>query len=803
MANVSLGVTRGLGAGRICAIKTVSYGADDAEAEFLSRRFLEEAATASKLSHDNLVFVFDTGVINRELFLAMEFIEGRTLAAVLARGLEQGRPLPLGLTMFVGIEILTGLLYIHERGLVHRDVTPSNVMLSSTGAVKLLDFGLIRPSTQGQQTGYALKLGKPGYVAPEQFLGKAVDARSDLFSVGVLLWECLTGRRYIANGAARTTTTTFRPPHEVEPSVPEELGEILRLALADDPIDRYASAEEFLQDLNSHLAPGDYRRKLRTFMVERFGHELDRERKQRESLIEAVKEPQLAPDLGGVGPLVRPEGYIGTTLGERYEIKKVLAKGAMGLVFEGLHKEIGRRVAIKIPFFRGNADLQARFVREAHATNRINDERVVNITDAGMTPQGDAYVVMELIEGRSLEEVIASKKSLPPPEALDVAIQIARALEAAHEAGVVHRDLKPANIMLAETRDGTRVKILDFGVARILDDEAGESPFDGLTRPEVALGTPQYMAPEQIIAGSTVDGRADVYAAATVLYEMLTGVLPFEQRDAQELCEAKVHGLPVDVSQRRPLPLGLCQAVMGALEREPDARPRLASLWRSQLEALRPERRRETGTAPIVAGQRRRIRVGLPAVGIAALLVAGGVWGTRSGSRPVDTRGGPVLAPPTPAARSTEEVAAPPPTLEEVTVQAYKPPTEPETGIARRAPKARQGSAAHEPSAHPPGSDQQREAVQLLASAQHNFEIGNLLDCVFQAKRAARLGAGAPAFVVAGRAYLAMEEFGEAVKSFDAALVLDPGSSEAKRGLELARLGGRKDGEAGTRPVSD
>jgi serine/threonine protein kinase len=627
MAAVHLAVTGGIGAHRACAVKTVAYRPGERDAELLTNRFLEEAAAVTRLSHENLVYVFDAGIVERQLYLAMEFIEGRTVADLMAWSRKQKKPLPLAVVLSITIEVLNGLAYVHRQRLVHRDVSPSNVMVSVAGAVKLLDFGLARSTESAQHTGLGMKLGKAGYAAPEQMLGGTADARSDLYSVGVMLWELLAGRSLTPADGLRPRDIAFVSPSKYEPSAPPELDESLRLAMATSPDDRFATATEFATDLSRYLAPDDHRKQIRQFVEANFAEQLSQEKMHRESLVLLAAQQAAEPafDPKNVGPMSSPADYVGTVLDGRYELIRLVGSGSMGAVYEGNHKGIGRKVAIKIPFLHGSADLKERFIREARATNRISDPHVVDITDAGETPQGDAYVVMDFLEGRDLEKWNAERKIWPPDEAVDVVVQIARGLQAAHEAGVVHRDLKPSNVMMVETRQGPFAKVLDFGVAKLMQTET-EVPLDGLTRPETALGTPRYMAPEQIVEGRPVDARSDIYAAATILYEMLSGKSPYLETDTAALCWAKVNtpAKPLD-AQALQLPPSLCALVMEGLSVDPNLRPTTAAVWRSRLESTRPERRRGTSTLPVVVGTDRSKGNAwrLPVV-VAALAMAAG-----------------------------------------------------------------------------------------------------------------------------------------------------------------------------------
>jgi tRNA A-37 threonylcarbamoyl transferase component Bud32 len=225
---------------------------------------------------------------------------------------------------------------------------------------------------------------------------------------------------------------------------------------------------------------------------------------------------------------------LGQTVGN-YRITALLGEGGMGAVYLAEHPVIGRKAALKVihPQHARNPDVVARFVNEAVAINRIGHEHIVEVTDFGRTPAGDFYFIMEYLEGQPLAELISREAPLDPERALHIAAQIADALTACHAHGVIHRDLKPENVFLvAHGDDPTFVKVLDFGLAKLVDANGGAAHE---TRTGVVMGTPYYMSPEQCQGKSALDARTDVYALGVVVFEMLTGKLPFGGRGYGEV----------------------------------------------------------------------------------------------------------------------------------------------------------------------------------------------------------------------------------------------------------------------------
>jgi serine/threonine protein kinase len=221
---------------------------------------------------------------------------------------------------------------------------------------------------------------------------------------------------------------------------------------------------------------------------------------------------------------------IGTVLAGRYVVERRIGEGGMGLVYEGTHRDIDKRVAIKVlrDDLSRRPDVVARFRQEAKSASRIGHENIVDISDFGETARGASYFVMEFLEGEDLANVLGRESTIEPERACEIVLQCCRALSATHAKGIVHRDIKPENIFLT-TRDGETdfVKIVDFGIAKMSDIETDGAPGRKLTKTGMIFGTPEYMSPEQA-AGKELDHRVDVYALGIILYECITGRVPFE-----------------------------------------------------------------------------------------------------------------------------------------------------------------------------------------------------------------------------------------------------------------------------------
>jgi predicted Ser/Thr protein kinase len=231
-----------------------------------------------------------------------------------------------------------------------------------------------------------------------------------------------------------------------------------------------------------------------------------------------------------VSPLNPDDPLVGAVLAGRYVVKGRIGEGGMGLVYEGLHRDIDKQVAIKVlrDDLSRRPEVVARFRQEAKSASRIGHENIVDISDFGETTRGASYFVMEFLDGEDLANVLGREVTVDAERACAIVLQCCRALSATHAKGIVHRDIKPENIFLTK-RDGVDdfVKIVDFGIAKMSDIETDGAPGRKLTKTGMIFGTPEYMSPEQA-AGKDSDHRVDVYALGIILYECMAGGVPFE-----------------------------------------------------------------------------------------------------------------------------------------------------------------------------------------------------------------------------------------------------------------------------------
>lgn len=273
--------------------------------------------------------------------------------------------------------------------------------------------------------------------------------------------------------------------------------------------------------------------------------------------------------------LISEPHTVGTIVDRRYRLKREIARGAAGVVYEAEHLYTKRSVALKLltAAYFNVEETRVRLLREAAAIASVRHPGVAQVLDAGELSDLGPYVVMELLEGRTLQGILAVRLRVGAFETVQLGRQICETLAAAHRHGVLHRDIKPSNLFVARDETGREVmKIIDFGIARIASDDRK------LTQQGGVLGTPEYMAPEQMLGKSDIDARVDVYAVGVTLYECLTGSVPFEGNFGEVLLKAATQPLVPIRSKNPMISAELAVAVERALAREPgDRHPTMAA----------------------------------------------------------------------------------------------------------------------------------------------------------------------------------------------------------------------------------
>ena len=307
---------------------------------------------------------------------------------------------------------------------------------------------------------------------------------------------------------------------------------------------------------------------------------------------------------------------VGQVLAGKYRIEEKIDEGGMGCVYRATHVLMEKTVAVKVlhPALAADDKIVARFTREAKAASRISHPHAINVTDFGESDNGVVYLVMEYLRGRTLKDVVRSGGPMPLPRVVEIVRQVSGALEAAHTEGVVHRDLKSDNIMLGEAASGDWAKVLDFGLAKIQQTaHSVHETAPGLTAPNLILGTPQYMSPEQCSQASDIDPRSDIYSFGVILYEMLAGHVPFTGDSPTAVMMKHIQEPPPSIlDERKDLPAGVGRVIARALAKQPADRFQNAGELYDALAAAAAEESPAEGAAAAAAAPLDTNRIVVP-----------------------------------------------------------------------------------------------------------------------------------------------------------------------------------------------
>lgn len=538
--------------GRVVAMKVVRSRGVDAEA--FAARFLREAQVVAQLDHPGIVPIYDLGELSDgSFYFTMKEVDGRTLGALnkavhraSSKGWFEADGWRFDLSIQAFLEVCEAVSFAHDRGVVHRDLKPDNVMIDERGRAIVLDWGLAKVNAlpdvpaavdaklaeSGTQPG--LVVGTLGYSPPEQLWGQGgADPSADVYALGAILYELLCAVPPHRGSTASETLALImagpppEPNHHGGPSVPPELGALSMAALSHSKADRPSLAE----------------------------------------IIEEIRGFVGEPESDGL---------------DAFELIEELGRGGMGVVHRATQRGMGRQVALKIMHAEAVADdvSRERFQREVRALAKCAHANVVKVLTSGVAADGRPWLAMELLEGADLarawrtlsawsngswpslsasdlsraaqsDPTAVRPESEPRAERLQKRLaalfaDAADGVQELHDLGIVHRDLKPSNLML--TADGQRLVVMDLGLAHLADAT------HQLTADHVkVLGTLRYMPPEQLKRGlMDLDHRADVYALGASLYELVTGRPMFVADTEQQLIQQVLLEEPVPARTVNP-----------------------------------------------------------------------------------------------------------------------------------------------------------------------------------------------------------------------------------------------------------
>lgn len=612
---------------RMFAVKVLE---DDSEEPV--QRFTEEARILSMLDHPNLVPIVDFAHDKNRYFIVREYVDGTSLQAI-----SEGFPgaLPIQHSIYVAISVLWGLHEAHTKKdfnnkplkIIHRNISPEHVLISHQGEVKLIGFGGAKSAMSREQTRPGVFWGDPLAASPERAAGNTmVDARSDLFSVGTILYSMITGKMPFwgkpLDVLKQIENAKIHPPSSQNWEIDKSLDAIILKAMSRLPQDRFQSAAEFAEHLHKYLLgrypryhPRELTALLRPSLSESNEKNSVGESKQRNptprvnrpdrtSAPQLSTEHQLAPQIPldekqkiHVAPPDLAVG-VGFVVGS-FRLEKLLGQGGFGEVWRATHPMIGSQVAIKIIHHKYKADQETlhRFQAEAIAVNKIKHPNIAQISDFGYLTDGRPYFIMEYLEGEPLSSYIKLRGSLPFSEIFGIFEQLCSVLQAAHQQNIVHRDVKPQNIFLLKKEAPSKprpLKLLDFGLAKFQVSQFSLLEAKGPLTPQgILVGTWDYASPEQC-KGKDIGPASDLYSLGIILFELLTGQRPFTSANEFALMNKHLIQPPPSLSQVAPartFPAALEELLQRALsktpqERHPNAKAMLQHLSQALGKAL-------------------------------------------------------------------------------------------------------------------------------------------------------------------------------------------------------------------------
>ena len=588
---------------KLCVIKKVITEKADRNK---ANRFLDEAKVVLRLSHSALVNTFDAGEVDGEFYIAMELIEGKDLREVWNRCVRTRQRIPLDVALHVVREVARALAYVHEYGdlkLVHRDVAPPNILLAYVGDVKLTDFGLARSILKKEHTAPGVVFGRAAYLSPEQARGEMADARTDIYTLGIVLWELLTGQQFLQLGGldpaaalALVRHPKLVPPSKRAPWITPALDHVALRALAPDRKQRFQSADEFRQALTTviaEIAPTADSSRVGDFLESIYADTINEEHAERERFLhqeipsfrnppskskgeaseEQAGEAGQGENAEAEGAAERPErvasaapafltatgpnGGLKATvpeertdlertgkeevLAERYRIARTVFEAAEGALCAATDSQTGQEVSVFV-FRSGVAVGEEPAFRAALTAASVQHPHLASVLDVGRD-QERLYVVYEALVGADLVSLLAREQRLEPKDALRIALETTEAVAAAQAASAAHGSLRPSCVFLAGPRN--EVKLLGFGSAALLGLGAG--PLGAAS--SLPPGVMEYLAPEQI-AGAKGDERTDFYGVGLLLYELCTGAPAYA--GTPEILASKKQSLPQSPRLFRP-----------------------------------------------------------------------------------------------------------------------------------------------------------------------------------------------------------------------------------------------------------
>ena len=537
-------------------------------------RFKNEAKLLSSFRHQNIVSIIDFGEDNKQYYIVMDFIEGYTIRQMI----QQTGPMSLKIALNVMKSVASAISYTHRKGIIHRDLKSSNIMIDHTGRILVTDFGLSKdislksiPDTTMQSNDIA---GTFGYIAPEQLDPKIgnIDERTDIYSLGVVFYEMVTSQLPFSEKNAPINLAYMHL--SVIPELPSKLRkdllpkaeQVIMKMLEKDPLKRYQSFDEIVSAVSEIEDIAKYYRESTGDASGSFFEIVTEDQSFTKSIEEFNKTFENKP----TEPKTHDESpLIGKIIQNRYRIEKLLLKRILSNLYLGYDMQQKQPVTIQIPN-ETRPTFRARLEREIETMKQIDHPNFVQFLD--IINEGETfYVIREYIDGRSVKNLLDSGK-IDIDKAVEIVISILDGLIFLHGRSIVHRDINSDVIMI--TND-LKAKITTLGITRVEDASSVSSG--------EFLGIVQYTAPEQITQSKS-DARSDLYSVGILLFELLTGKPPFSSPLPVDVMDMHLKKIPRFPDQlQNQIPLNLQRVVLKALSKSPDQRYQTAQEFQNEL----------------------------------------------------------------------------------------------------------------------------------------------------------------------------------------------------------------------------
>ena len=518
--------------------------------EAARNRFLREIELLSKIRHRGIVTVLEAGEESGTYFMISEYQEGLNLAQYV----ESQGVVPEKDAVSLILNIVEALQYAWQtEKIVHRDIKPSKIFITDDNQVRICDLGLAKSMTDDTMdlTGAGFTVGTPDYISPEQAAGDDLDYRADMYSLGLVLYEMVTGKKAfdgpVMEVLNRQMSEMPTPANEVNNKVTSRCNTLIEKMIQKSKDDRFGTWAELIEAMHLLLDTTVMESDLQIFDVNDLSD--GEEEPSFESLTSDDDGAFGAPKVNASGiimeeevadndldvsddPVIQEVDSIdpGTIIGNGYEIDRKVGSGSMGDIYLAFSEENDKLVQVKIlpAHMTDDQEKVERFLQEIKITSTLTHPNLLSVLEAG-EDNGRYYLVTEYEEGISYHDYIGRYGPLHEKDALNFLTQIAEVLNYAwKEKRLLHREIKPENILIKE--DTKEAKLTDFGVAKPMSDEALNLTGMGFT-----IGTPDYMSPEQVRGDEDLDSRSDMYALGLVLYESLTKQKTFEADNVMAL----------------------------------------------------------------------------------------------------------------------------------------------------------------------------------------------------------------------------------------------------------------------------